>query len=154
MSSSGLRNQLHINKFELSSLVSTPASPQSVRVHLYDINDVPGLIPQDVFIVGTGAAGDQSSGLAQHWEGLVRSVLVEVRLLVGRAVMVVVEEVAPSLLRTLLLPAQYFWSHVSPQSLGRATADDFYFPVHVFHPSSHPVSQVGCWPKYILQLPR
>ena len=157
MSSSGLRNQLHINKFELSSLVSTPSAPQSVGVHLDDVNDVPGLISQDVFIVGTGAAGHQGSGLAQHWQGQLRFVLVVTRLVVEMTVLVVLELelelVVPSLLRSLLIPAQYFWPHVSPESLGGAAPDDFYFPVNVFHPPSHPVSQVGCWPKYLLQLP-
>ena len=154
MSSSGLRNQLDINKFELSSLVSTPATPQSVRIHLNDVDDVPGFIPQDVLIVGTRTAGDQSSGLTQHWQGLLRLVLVEVVVRVRvAAVMGVVEEVAPSLLRSLLLPTEYFWSDVSPESFCRATPDDFYFPVNVLHPPSHSVSQVGCWPKYLLQLP-
>ena len=154
MSSSGVRNQLDINKFELSSLVSTPPAPQSVRIHLEDVNDVPGLISQDVFIVGTGAAGHQGSGLTQHWQGLLRLVLVEVVVRVRvAAVMGVVEEVAPSLLRSLLLPTEYFWSDVSPESFCRATPDDFYFPVNVLHPPSHSVSQVGCWPKYLLQLP-
>ena len=149
MSSSGLRQQLNIDKFKLSSLVSTPAAPQSVRIHLDDVNDVPGLISQDVFIVGTGTAGHQGSGLSQHWQGLVSFVLV-----VGISLVEVVEVVSSSLLSSLLLAPKYFWPDVSPQSLSRATPDYFYFPVNVLHPPSHPVSQVGCWPKYILQLPR
>ena len=157
MSSSGLRNQLDVDKLELSSLVPTPPSPQTVGIHVSDVDDVPGLISQDVGVVGTGAAGHQGSGLAQHWQGQLRFVLVVTRLVVEMTVLVVLdlelELVVPSLLRSLLIPAQYFWPHVSPESLGGAAPDDFYFPVNVFHPPSHPVSQVGCWPKYLLQLP-
>ena len=115
-----------------------------------DVNDVPGLISQDVCIVGTGAAGDQGSGLAQHWQGLSSFVLMLVVLIsVVTLVLALVEVMSPS----LLLPTQYFWPDVPPQSLGRAAPDDFYLPVDVLHPPSHPVSQGGCRPEYILQLP-
>ena len=119
-----------------------------------DVNDVPGLISQDVFIVGTGAAGHQGSSLTQHWQGLLCFVLVLlVLMVVGIALVEVVEGMSPSLLSSLLLSTKYFWPDVTPQSLSRAAPDDFYLSVDVFHPSSHPVSKVGCWPKYILQLP-
>ena len=152
MSSSRLRKELNINKFKLSSLVSTAASPQSVRIDVTDVNDVPGLISQDVPIVGTGAAGDQGSGLAQHWQGLPSFILMLVVLGVISLLALVLARVAV-MSPSLLLSTQDLWPDVAPQSLGRAAPDDFYFLVDVLHPPSHPVSQGGCGPEYILQLP-